>query len=165
MSKKLIITADDYGLSEDANKSILECYLRGAVTDISLLAWGDAFEHAVRMAKENGINKIGVHLAVGGDYKSFFLKYFTGFVNTNELYADFKKQIYKVKKAGFKITHLDSHQHVHMVPGIFRMVVELMKEEGIKYVRFPLERLNFSEKLLNPIGWLRNILLSLTCRA
>ncbi len=165
MSKKLIITADDYGLSEDANKSIVECYRRGAVTDISLLAGAEAFGHAVRLARENGINKIGVHLAAAGDYKSFFLKYFTGLVNANELYANFKEQIYKVKKSGFKITHLDSHQHVHMVPGIFRMAAELMKEEGIEYARFPLEKLSFSEKLSNPVGWMRNILLSSACRA
>jgi len=165
MAKRLIITADDYGEWEDANERIVECYLRGAVTGISLFARAGAFEHAVGLARKNGINEMGVHLAVGGDYKLFFLKYFTGLVNTNELFADFKKQIQRVKGAGFRVTHLDSHQHVHMVPGIFRIMVELMKEEGIKYIRFPLERLHFSDKLLNPIGWIRNILLSSTCRA
>ena len=164
MPKKLIITADDYGLSEDANKAIMECYRRGAVTDISLLAEGDAFKDAVRLARENDINKIGVHLAVSRDYKSFFLRYFTGLVNVNELYREFKKQISRVKNAGFRVTRLDSHQHIHLVPGIFKIVIELIKEEGIKYVRFPLEKLSFRAKLSDPVGWLRNILLSSACR-
>ncbi|MGB2706097.1 MAG: ChbG/HpnK family deacetylase [Candidatus Omnitrophota bacterium] len=164
MPKKLIITADDYGLSEDANKAIMECCLRGAVTDISLLAEGEAFEHAVRLARENGVAKIGVHLSVSEDYKAFFLKYFTGLLSVNELYREFKKQISRVKNAGFRVTRLDSHQHIHMIPGIFRIVVKLIKEEGIEYVRFPLEKLSLPAKLSDPIGWLRNVLLSSACR-
>ncbi len=69
MPKKLVINADDYGLTEEANKAVIECFTRGAVTDMSLLAVGDSFEHAVKLARENNINKIGVHLALTGPFK------------------------------------------------------------------------------------------------
>ncbi len=161
--KKLIITADDFGKAEEANKQIIECYTHGAATAISLLAEGSAFRHAVKLAKENGIDKIGVHLAFPEGYKTFFLRYFTGRISKEGIYAKFKKQISEVKKAGFTITHLDSHQHIHMAPGVLKIVIKLMKEEGIRCVRFPLEHISIFTKLKDPCGWARNILLALMC--
>ena len=79
------------------------------------------------------------------------------------LTAKFKKQISEIKKTGFTITHLDGHQHIHMAPGVLKIVIKLMKEEGINYVRFPLENLSFSAKLKDPCGWIRNIILSFMC--
>jgi len=161
--KKLIITADDFGLTEKVNNNIIASYKRGAVTAISLLAEGGAFGHAVKCAKENGINKIGAHLSFPEGYKTFFLKYFTGCIKKEEIYVKFKKQISEIKKAGFTITHLDGHQHIHMAPGVLKIVIKLMKEEGINCVRFPLENLSLSAKLKDPCGWIRNIILSFMC--
>ena len=70
MTRKLIINADDFGVSEDIDKGIIECYDKGAVTDISLLAVGDSFTHAVRLAKEKNISKIGIHLALTGGFRA-----------------------------------------------------------------------------------------------
>lgn len=175
MAKKLIINADDYGLSEDANKAIIECFTRGAVTDMSLLAVGDSFEHAVRLAKENNINKIGAHLVMTEAFKpltpvkfsktyiSFLIKYFIGLIKKDEIYREFKNQVSKIKKEGFVITHFDSHHHIHMIPGILKIVIKLMKEEGIAHVRFPLEKINIFRKLLDPAAVIRNLLLLSMC--
>ena len=80
-------------------------------------------------------------------------------------YEEFKKQVAKVKKTGITITHLDSHQHIHMMPGVLKIVVRLMKEENIRYMRLPMEKLNIFTKIFDPFAWIRNILLSLTCRS
>lgn len=175
MSKKLVINADDYGLTEDANKAVIECFTRGAVTDMSLLAVGDSFEHAVKLARKNNINKIGVHLALTGPFKPltparfsksyipFLIRYFAGLVKKEEIYAEFKNQILKVKKEGFAITHLDSHQHIHMVPGILKIVIKLMKEENIDYVRFPKEKINIFTELMDPLAIIRSLMLLPMC--
>lgn len=173
MSKRLIINADDYGMSEKSDRRIIESYARGAITDISILAVGDSFDHAVKLAKDKQIEKIGIHLALTGkfivkdkfssDYRSFLIKYLAGCVKTDELYHEFKSQITMVKKSGFKITHLDSHEHIHMLPGVLKSAIRVMKEFGIESIRFPLEKLAFVKKLKGPRMWLRNAMLSGMC--
>ena len=186
MTKRLIINADDFGLTEDVNRGIIECYSRGAVTDISLFAVGESYEDAVRLAKKNGIDKLGVHLALTrsfkpaspfgkipslvekngqfpGDYIEFLVKFFAGRVNGGEIYTELKNQILKIKKEGFKISHVDGHQHVHMVPGILKIAVRLMREEGIEYIRFPMEKVNLLTKLGEPRNIVRNLSLSFMC--
>jgi len=187
MKKRLIITADDFGIAEGVNKGIIECYKRRAITDTSLLAVGESFEGASRLAKENNLNKIGVHLALTGPFKpisheeevstlltknktfsrnhsTFFIKYLLNLININEIKKEFKNQITKIKNKGFIITHIDSHEHIHMMPGILKVVIDLAKENNINYIRFPLERLSVKDKIKNPFLWLRNILLSSICR-
>jgi len=183
MTKKLTITADDFGLTEDVNEGIIKCLTSGAVTNISVLAVGESFRHAVKRARENKITKIGVHLALTGSFKpisspkevptlvdrelrfpksynSFFTKYFAGRVNENEIYEEFKKQILTVKNEGFAIAHVDSHQHIHMVPGILKVVIKLMKEFGIEYIRLPLERMS---KNVDVAGFIRQLMLLPIC--
>lgn len=186
MKKRLVINADDFGLAEDINKGIIECYTSGAVSDITLLAVGDSFGHAVKLARENNIDKIGAHLALTGSFKPltpakdisslvgrnakfpksytpFLVRYFAGLIKSDEIYTEFKNQISRVKKEGFGITHLDSHQHIHAVPGILKIVIKLMKEESISYVRFPLERVDTFLKTADTRAWLRSLLLAPMC--
>jgi predicted glycoside hydrolase/deacetylase ChbG (UPF0249 family) len=186
MAKRLIINADDYGLSEDVNKRIIDCLGHGGVTDISILAVGDSFRHAAELARANKVDKIGAHIALTGFFKpvspvesvrtlvggnrrfpkshrSFLARYFRGAVKKDEIYGELKEQISKIKNIGFKITHLDSHEHIHMAPGILKIAARLMEEEGIEYIRFPLERVGFFRKLRNPHLMIRNMLLSFMC--
>src|SRR5947199_8765588 len=60
--KKLIVTADDFGLTEKVNQGIIEAHCRGIVTSTSLMANGGAFEHAVARARETPRLGIGAHL-------------------------------------------------------------------------------------------------------
>ena len=64
---------------------------------------------------------------------------------------------------GFIITHLDSHQHIHMVPGILKIVIELAREEDINYIRLPEEKCDFFSKLKDPPGSARHVPLFSMC--
>lgn len=176
MPKKLIITADDYGEREDINERIIECYLKGAISDISILAVGYAFSHAAELAQKHNIRNIGAHLALTGPFKpltrgiefpgsygEFFAKYFSGRISKDRIYEEFKQQIARIRNAGFAITHVNSHQHVHTVPGILAIVLKIMKEENISSLRFPLENMSFFSKVQDPPAGGRNILLSSIC--
>src|SRR5688572_4338796 len=46
-------------------------------------------------------------------------------------------QVEKVMRAGIRPTHLDGHQHVHLLPRVWPVVVELAREHGIAWVRMP----------------------------
>jgi len=146
--KRLIINADDFGFTRDVNAGIVHAHREGVLTSATLMANGNAFEDAVRLARETPTLDIGCHLVLieGNSLvtgKSFpempgevLLALARGKLDID---AELRAQIEKIISAGLQPTHLDSHKHAHIVPGIFRAVVRLAHEFGIPYVRVPLD--------------------------
>jgi len=157
---KLIVTADDFGLSEGINDGIVGASLNGIVTRTSLVANGPAFDHAVSLAREHENLRVGVHLTLVGakpvsnpvriqsivrphdtdfyaNYKQFLVRYLLNRISLHDVRVEFEAQMEKVSSTGLNINHLDSHQHLHMLPGIFTIVVALARRYGIGKIRFP----------------------------
>lgn len=158
--KQLIINADDFGISKSANLAILKAAKDGVLTSASLMANAPAFEDAVSILEQLEGISIGVHLNIiefstlkeklkhnsllydeNGQYKNGFvqilLKSFNeGFLE--EVERDFRLQIEKILEKT-KVSHIDSHVHVHAIPGIFRIACKLAKEYGIKNIRTQFE--------------------------
>lgn len=65
-------------------------------------------------------------------------------INYQEVYAELSAQIKAVQKTGITITHLDSHQHLHILPKITDIVLQLAQEYNIKSIRIPDEALFFT---------------------
>jgi chitin disaccharide deacetylase len=161
-SLKLIVNADDFGISEAVNRGIVDAHDRGIVTSTAIMATGAAFEHAVVLARERPRLAVGVHLVltehrplvgasaaatlVGADgafpphLKQLFAKRLKGLVSLAEVRRELDAQIRCVRRAGIVISHLDGHQHVHVLPGIAAIVAELAVAHGIAAVRYPAER-------------------------
>ena len=78
------------------------------------------------------------------DYTVFAKKWYTGSIKKNELVKELETQIEKVLIAGIKPTHIDSHQHMHVLPGIAGIVVRLCEKYGIKKIRMPGENIFWS---------------------
>lgn len=165
--KYLIVNADDFGLHESINAGIIKGYQEGLITSTSLMCSAEAFDDAVKLAKENSGLGIGIHLTlVGGvkpllasdkipslvdasgvfpeNYTVFIKKFFSGKVAKNEIKAELSAQIEKALETGLNITHVDSHQHLHVLPGITSIVIELCKKYGIKRIRMPAESIFYS---------------------
>src|SRR5215831_18887573 len=62
MDKQLIITADDFGLTQGVNEAIVRAHRNGVVTSASLMVNGGAFDSAVELAKQSPSLDIGLHL-------------------------------------------------------------------------------------------------------
>lgn len=157
---RLIVHADDFGLSESVNRAVLAAHEHGIVTSTSIMAGGAAFEHAAALARRTPSLDVGVHLTlteqrpvaasvptlVGSDGSfaphatSFALRYLQGRIALADVRAELEAQIRRVRERGIAPTHLDGHQHVHVLPGIARVVAELARENGIRAVRVPAER-------------------------
>jgi hopanoid biosynthesis associated protein HpnK len=158
---RLIVNADDFGMTEAVNQGVLEAHDRGIVTSASLMATGGAFEHAVALAKTRPKLAVGVHLTlteqrpltgsaaaslVGADGRfpphlvQFAGRHMRGKVVLAQVRAELDAQIRKVRDAGIAVSHLDGHQHVHVLPGIAPIVAELAAVYGIRAVRYPTER-------------------------
>ncbi len=167
--KVLIVNADDFGLHPSINEGIVLALREGIVTDTSIVACGSAFEDAVSRLRLIGKYDVGVHLTVVGEkplgspdeiptivdrsegkffagYQDFFLRYFLGMINIEDVKKEFCLQVKRVVDAGLHITHLDTHQHIHLLPKIGDVVVSLAVRNGVSYVRYPVpdERLPFN---------------------
>lgn len=167
MKKLLIVNADDFGLEEDINFGIIDAYRNGVVTAASLMANGAAFEHAVALSRENEGLDIGAHLTltrgpsltgepvldsvevpslVRGDNLfpqnpvTLSARTILGFVSLSEVERELRAQMERIRSAGVRITHVDSHQHIHMVPPVFRVVAALAREFNVGWLRLPKKR-------------------------
>ena len=160
---KLIVHADDFGISEQVNSGILEAHNHGILTSTSIMATGAAFEHAVAMCRTAPTLDVGIHLTLVGERSlvskelipslldtdgrfynhatAFTKRYSVGKIRIVEVVRELEAQIQKVLDHGLAVSHLDSHQHVHMLPDIWRAVVELAKKYHIPAVRLAREKL------------------------
>jgi predicted glycoside hydrolase/deacetylase ChbG (UPF0249 family) len=146
--KRLIINADDFGFTRDVNAGIIHAHREGVLTATTLMANGDAFDDAVRLAYENPALDVGCHLVlVQGTSlldgralpKTPLALLKTLAVAGFNVEAELRAQIEKIRDTGLRISHLDSHKHTHVVPSVFRTVVRLAREFNVPYVRLPLD--------------------------
>lgn len=165
--KQLIVNADDFGLHTEINKGIIKGHREGFITSTSLMCSAPAFAEAVEMAKTCPELGIGVHLTlVGGvkamlpkeqvdtlvdakgcfpdNYVAFAKNFYLGGINKAQMEKELRAQIEAALATGLNITHVDSHQHVHILPGVTKTVVKLCKEYGIRKIRIPSESCSFT---------------------
>jgi predicted glycoside hydrolase/deacetylase ChbG (UPF0249 family) len=146
--RRLIINADDFGFTRDVNAGIVHAHLAGVLTSTTMMANGAAFDDAVRLARETPTLDIGAHLVLvqgrsvldgrplpRSPHQLLPLLARRGL----NVYGELKAQIEKILATGIKLSHLDSHKHTHLVPSVFRTVVKLADEFGIRWVRLPLD--------------------------
>lgn len=160
-SASLIVNADDFGMSHSVNGGIVLAHQEGVVTSASMMATGDAWDEAVTTARRLPGLGIGVHLSwVDGrpvtdpsrvstlvdrsgrllsSWPAFLLRYLRGRIDYDEVEREAVAQIEKMLARGIRPDHVDSHQHLHVLPGIFERVVKLGVRYDIPVVRLPRE--------------------------
>ncbi|MBI4364111.1 MAG: ChbG/HpnK family deacetylase [Candidatus Latescibacteria bacterium] len=157
--RRLIVNADDFGLTDAITDGTIEAFEHGILTSASLVGSGDAFERAAAYAAGRPDLDAGVHLMVVGGrsvlgrdevesllddngrflpaYGEFMARYLSGGIRDEEVEAEWSAQVARARSAGVRITHLDSHQHLHLVPGLFRIALRIARTNGILAMRFP----------------------------
>ncbi len=154
--KALIVNADDLGLHSGINAGILRGHREGIVTSASLSTNGAAFEDALRVLKEADELGVGVHLTLVGEnalsppartptlapdgrlpgyFTELFRRLLLGQIRTAEIEAEVEAQVARARDAGVRVSHLDSHQHVHLHPSVLPIVVRVARRFGIGAVR------------------------------
>ena len=162
MTRRLVVNADDLGLTVGVNDGILDAHDHGILTSASLFAGAPATPDAIRRARSRPSLGVGVHLAlVDGtptlppsrvptlveddgrfrrSWKPFIVACLRGTVSLAEVELELTAQIERLRDAGIEPTHLDAHKHVHAYPPIFAIVARLAVRFGIPVVRVPYER-------------------------
>jgi len=163
LAPRLIVNADDFGISERVNAGIAQAHREGIVTATSLMAVGPAFESAIGWCRALPSLDVGVHLTLVGarplaaqesslvdrngrfypNYQSLLKRYFRGTILRADIQAEWSAQIERVIGSGIPVSHIDSHQHVHALPGIAGLTFRLARRYGIPFVRVPIENIRW----------------------
>lgn len=142
MPRKLVVNADDFGFTRDVNQGIVEAHRDGILTATTLMATGDAFDDAVKLAKENPRLDIGCHLVLVGE--AGFPKSVPQLLRAMALrrirvYDELAAQVRRIIGAGLAPTHLDTHKHTHLIPQVLDAVARISEEFRIPWVRRPFD--------------------------
>jgi chitin disaccharide deacetylase len=157
--KQLIVNADDWGLTRGVNRGILRAFQHGIVTSTSLMVTGSAFEDAVALARNFPELDVGLHLALVEERAvlgremlptlvdelgrfprtngEFLKRALLGSIRWDEVEHEIVAQIERFQDTGLRLSHLDSHQHLHMFPSVFQIVARLTRGMDNVWIRNP----------------------------
>ena len=154
-ARRLIVNADDLGLHPGINAGIFRAHHEGIVTSASLCPNGAAFDDAVQGLRGAPRLDVGIHLTVVGSevplspdlptlapggrlphtFAQLFRRLALGRVRREEIVAEMSAQVARALDAGLAVSHLDSHQHVHLHPTILPLVLEVARRFRIGALR------------------------------
>jgi predicted glycoside hydrolase/deacetylase ChbG (UPF0249 family) len=156
MRKKIIITADDFGISHKVNKVIHKIAKKKDVQLISLLVNMNDSEEAVKMYRQGKWCPIGLHFNLvegkpvtdpklipslvnrSGQFYSLpklIIRLALYLVQPKEVELELKNQLQMLKDWKLKCNHINSHQNIHLLPPIEGVVRKAARKNGIKRVR------------------------------
>lgn len=157
---RLVINADDLGLNARIDEGIFAAHTDGVVTSATVLAVGPTAADAIRRANHTKLG-LGLHLcltthltpaaparevrwlAPGGRFRSNWTElsaaWLTRLIPAEEIVTEFRAQVRRAGDLGAQIDHLDTHQHLHLLPGMTSLIEVLAAELGLP-IRWPRER-------------------------
>ena len=183
--RRLIINADDFGLTDGINRGIGEAHTNGIVSSATLMANATAFDQAVRQASGSPRLSVGCHVILvdgapvldaseistlmtrqpNGDrfhenLSGFASRALTGRLDPGQIEAEALAQIRKLQSSGIAVSHLDSHKHTHMFPVVYRGLLRAARRCGIRAVRNPFSphvSVSFRALRKDPRLWKRHL--------
>lgn len=171
--KRLIVTADDFGMSLEVNEAVEQAHREGILTCASLAVTGAAAEDAVRRAKRLPGLGVGLHLALYGAEAAspapsplardgrnlgegsvrtgvaIMLSPATRAAARREIAAQFEAY----RRTGLPLGHLDGHWHCHQHPAVLPIALELGGPLGLRAVRVPYEPYGLSHDAAGGAQW------------
>ena len=180
---RLILNADDFGLTAGVNRAVAELHRAGVLTSTTLMARADATDEAIAIARATPTLGVGCHVVLvdgepvlpaqalpmlvdqcTGRFQptsgAFVQRLFTGRIRSAEIEAETAAQIALLQSRGVALTHIDTHKHVHLFPAVLRPVLRAARAAGIRAVRNPFEPA-WSRRATPHAPWLRRAEVSL----
>ena len=162
MACRLIINADDFGLTSGINRAVEQLHQAGVLTSATLMATGPAFNEAAAIARANPTLGVGCHIVLtdgipvshpesiptllGADGKTFrpsvldFVQaLLRNTISEEEIEREALAQIEKLQRAGIDVTHVDTHKHTHLFPAVARPLLRILERTSVAAIRNPFE--------------------------
>ena len=154
--RALVVNGDDFGLTPGINAGVLHAHTHGILTSASLFANAPATNDAIAIARRTSALSVGCHLtlvdgfplsaaselptlAPGGRFRRTWSEFIRdavfGRIRLHEIEREVTAQVQRLAEAGMRVTHLDSHKHVHAYPPVFALVARVARLFGIRTVR------------------------------
>ncbi len=160
--KRLIINADDFGVTPGVNRAIVELNIAGALSSATLMATSGSFAEAARESIQHFSLGTGCHVtfvdgnplldadsikalasAPNGHFREtlgqFARDLLLGAIPEAEIEAEATAQIRRLQAAGVTVTHVDTHKHAHVFPGVYRPLLRASQSCGVRAIRNPFE--------------------------
>jgi len=159
----LIVNSDDFGYSREVNTAVMRAHREGILTSASLMVAEAGFAEAVAMARATPSLGVGLHVAVsydhallrpaeiphlvdasgrfGADPLRVSLRYAFSRAAQAELRREMEAQFERFAQTGLPWSHVDGHQHMHLHPVVWDILLELCDRYSIHRLRIPHEEL------------------------
>lgn len=147
--KKIVLTADDFGVSPRANRNILHLTSLGKIDRVAVMTYGNFTDKEIEQLQRSGV-KIDIHLDILHEFHDerkgrqsaiwrvveFIGKLFSGKISPKKVERDWRNQIKKFQEIfGNNPDGINSHEHVHLFPPFFKIALKLTGEYSIPYIR------------------------------
>ena len=155
--RRLIVNADDFGLSSSVNEAVIRAHREGILTTASLMVNEPGFEEAVKLAKENPRLGVGLHLTLLMGHAAMPPEKIPGLVNARgefsdspvgagmgyffkrglrgQLRAEIHAQFGRFHATGLPLDHVNGHLHLHLHPVIFKILMDDAEPLRIRHLR------------------------------
>ncbi len=159
---RLIVNADDFGLTAGVNRAIAELAGAGALGSATLMADGAAFQDAVDAASACSSLSVGCHIVLvdghacapaenvptlasrDGRLRSSLVRFVAdlqrGHISEIDIEAEAIAQISRLQAAGVTVSHVDTHKHTHLFPRVARPLLRAAMRCGVHAIRNPFEQ-------------------------
>jgi len=167
--RRLIVNADDFGLSRSVNEAVIRAHRDGILTSASLMVNEPGFDEAVQLARENPKLGVGLHLTLlmghaalppekipglvnargelGGSPAGAGLDYFFKRRLRQQLRAEIHAQFEKFHATGLTPDHVNGHLHLHLHPVIFKILMQDAEQLRIRHLRLTRDCLGRSRRM------------------
>ena len=140
------MNADDFGLIELVSEGIVEAFNNAQVSSTTLLVNTPGTEHAVGLAERVPTLGVGLHFNLtegrpltaapslvdaSGTFHSrarLLWRLLKRAVDLDHIRIEFEAQLERIDELGISPTHVDSHEHVHMAPRVFRAISSVVRD-------------------------------------
>lgn len=161
MTRRLIVTADDFGASVTVNEAVEEAFLRGVLTTTSLMVAAEAADDAIARARRLPGLRVGLHLVVvrgrpllppeqvpalvgrNGLFLDALLSaginFFLNPWARRQLHAEVRAQFEAFRRTGLELDHVNAHNHMHLHPTVLGAIMRIGEEYGLRAIRMPFE--------------------------
>ena len=168
-TRRLIVNADDFGLSHSVNEAVIRAHREGILTTASLMVNETGFDEAVKLAKDNPKLGVGLHLTLLQGHSALPQDKIPGLVNASghfsnspvgvgmkyffacdlreQLRAEIRAQFEKFHSTGLPLDHVNGHLHLHLHPIVFKILMDDSETLGIRHFRFTRDCLARSRRM------------------
>ena len=174
--KKLIVTADDFGISQQVNEAVEVAHQKGILSATSLMVGEPFAADAVERARAMPKLGVGLHMALSrarpvspltdipdlidrtgllrsGLVSSGFRFFFLPAVR-RQLEMEITAQFEAFAKTGLRLDHVNAHNHIHLHPTVLSLILKIGKRFGMKSIRLPLDNNSSGKGALFLKPWL-----------